>query len=293
MKKGYWYITATALFFSTAEIATKFISHSLDPLQITFLRFLIGGLFLLPFAIVDMRKRQLRLAAKDWLALAGLGALGISLSMPLFQLAVQVAKAGKVAVVFSTNTLFTAVFAVWLLKEGFTKLTAVALGLGALGVVAMLNPFAGMPDALGMALTLAAAALFSLYGVLGAGFSRRFGGFVLNSFTFLMGSALLIIPMAVLHTPVFHGVSWDNLPVLLYVCLGVTGLGYLFYFAAMRETSAIETSAVFFIKPALAPMLAWLVLGEAPMPTTVLGIVLITIGAFVLFWRKKRTTKKA
>lgn len=289
MKKGHWYIAATAVLFSTAEIATKFISGDLDPLQITFLRFLIGGLFLLPFALAEMRKSKLRLGARDWLALAGLGALGVTLSMPLFQLAVQVAKAGKVAVVFSTNTLFTAAFAVWLLRERFTPATAAAMTLGALGVVAMLNPFAGAPDARGMMLALASAALFALYGVLGAGVSRRFGGFILNSFTFLFGAALLLIPMAVLHTPVVRGVTLANLPMLAYVGLGVTGLGYMFYFAAMKETSSIETSAVFFIKPALAPLLAWVVRGETPQWSTLLGIALITAGAFVLFWRKKKT----
>lgn len=291
MKKGYLYIAATAVLFSTAEIATKFIADQIDPLQLTFLRFLIGGLFLLPFALRDLRRREQTLTAKDWLSLALLGALGVTVSMPLFQLAVQVAKAGKVAVVFSTNTLFTAAFAVWILRERFTAAVGAAMALGLLGVVSMLNPFAGMPDALGMMLALSSAALFALYGVLGAGLARRFGGFILNGFSFLFGAVLLLIPMAALGTPVIQGITAANLPVLLYAGLAVTGLGYLFYFAAMRETSAIETSAVFFIKPALAPMLAWLILAEAPQWNTVLGILFITAGALVLFWKKKTAAR--
>jgi drug/metabolite transporter (DMT)-like permease len=262
-----------------------------NPIQLTFLRFLVGGLFLLPFAIVDIRRRGIKLRLKDIGAFALLGALGITISMPLFQTAVLFAKAGIVAVVFSTNTIFTAFFAVWILHEKFNAFSVAAIALALLGVVCLLNPFAVTPDAKGLALALASVVAFALYGVLGAGSARQFGGFILNSFSFLFGSLLLLPLMAVLKTPVVQGITLQNLPVLLYICLAVTGLGYMFYFAAMKETSAIETSAVFFIKPALAPLLSLLILGEAIALNTMLGIVFIVAGAFLLFWRKSRLLK--
>ena len=49
MKKGYMYITLTTLIFSTMEIALKLVSNNFNPIQLTFTRFFIGGLFLLPF----------------------------------------------------------------------------------------------------------------------------------------------------------------------------------------------------------------------------------------------------
>jgi drug/metabolite transporter (DMT)-like permease len=286
MKKGLMYIAATAVLFSTAEIATKTIALQIQPLQLTFLRFFAGGLFLLPFAVADYRRRGMRLTLRDAGFLLMLGFLGITVSMPLFQNAVNMAKAGSVAVVFSTNTIFTALFAVLILRERFTPAAGAAMALGLAGVVCMLNPFGAAPDAGGLALALISAAIFALYGVLGAGQARRYGGVIFNSFTFLTGSLLLLPLMALYHVPVFAGISWSNLPMILYVCLAVTGAGYLFYFAAMRETSAIETSAVFFIKPALAPLLSLFILGEALLWNTLLGILLIVAGAFLLFWGK-------
>jgi drug/metabolite transporter (DMT)-like permease len=59
MKKGYLYIALTTIIFSTMEIALKFISGVFNPIQLTFTRFFIGGLFLIPFALNALHKKIL------------------------------------------------------------------------------------------------------------------------------------------------------------------------------------------------------------------------------------------
>ena len=292
MKKGYLYIVATAFLFSTAEIASKMIDPPLNPFQLVFLRFLIGGLFLLPFAVVEIRKRKLRLGVRDWLFFALTGFLGVVVSMSVFQLALLYSDASVVAVIFSVNTVFTSVFAVLVLKERFTANAGAALALGLIGVTAMLYPFTAGANLLGIVLSLASAAVFALYGVIGTKRVARYGGYILNSFSFLAGVVMMLPVMAVAGAPVFDGLTWSNLPVVLYYGIFVTGLGYFCYLSAMKETSAIETSAVFFIKPALAPVLALLTIHEAIKLNKLLGIVLIVAGAFILFWRRITQRKK-
>ena len=46
MKKAYIYVLITALLFGTMEVSCKIGGSDLDPFQLTFLRFLIGGLVL-------------------------------------------------------------------------------------------------------------------------------------------------------------------------------------------------------------------------------------------------------
>ena len=292
MKKGYLYIALTAFIFSTAEIATKFVANQINPIQLTFIRFLVGGLFLLPFAIMEIRRRHIRLTVKDLLTFAMLGAVGITVSMPLFQSAVVYAKAGTVAVIFSANTIFVAFFAVVILKEKFTAVAAAAIALGLIGILCLLNPLAASPDTKGILLALASALFFALYSVLAGGKVRQFGGFITNSISFIAGSLLLLPLMAFTNTPVIQGITLQNLPIVLYICLIVTGLGYMLYFTAMKDTSAIETSSVFFIKPALAPVLSLIILGEAIRLNTLLGIAFIVAGAFLLFWRKARVASR-
>ncbi len=288
MKRGILCIVATAFLFSTMEIASKFVVHDIDPFQLTFLRFLVGGLFLLPFALRDMRRRNLKLGRGDWLFLAGTGFLGVTVSMSLFQAALLWAKASVVAVVFSANTIFTSLFAVLILKEKFGWRAAVAILLGLLGVLCILNPFAVNPDVKGILLALAAAVVFALYGVISTSRVGRYGGFVLNSASFLMGSLLLLPLLLATGRPVVAGITLANLPVMLYLSFFVTGIGYTCYLTAMKETSAIQTSTVFFIKPALAPLLAWVLLGEAVTPAMALGIAAIVCGAVLLFLGKRK-----
>jgi len=71
----------------------------------------------------------------------------------------------------------------------------------------------------------------------------------------------------------------------------VTGLGYSFYILAMEETSASTTSIVFFIKPALAPILALIILKEAIALNTIIGISLIVIGCVINFTTTSRLAK--
>ena len=58
MKRVYFFVVLTAFLFGTMEVALKLAGSEMDSFQLTFLRFMIGGLLLLPFAIVEMKKNQ-------------------------------------------------------------------------------------------------------------------------------------------------------------------------------------------------------------------------------------------
>ena len=90
MKKrnGYFYLFLSMLIFSTMEVSGKFISNDLHPLQINCLRFLLGGLVLLPFAINHIRDSGIKLLSKDLWNMAFLGILLVPISMTLFQFSI-------------------------------------------------------------------------------------------------------------------------------------------------------------------------------------------------------------
>jgi drug/metabolite transporter (DMT)-like permease len=79
------------------------------------------------------------------------------------------------------------------------------------------------------------------------------------------------------------GITPANALCLLYFGVFGTGLGFLLYFLAIEETSASTGSIVFFIKPALAPLLACLLLGERIAPNVLLGIALVITGTWFAF----------
>ena len=58
MKKGILSIVPAAFFFNAMEIALKFSSGSFSAVQLALLRFLIGGLILLPPAAREIRREK-------------------------------------------------------------------------------------------------------------------------------------------------------------------------------------------------------------------------------------------
>ena len=71
----------------------------------------------------------------------------------------------------------------------------------------------------------------------------------------------------------------NNIFAFIYVYVFVTGLGYASYFKAMEETSANTTSLVFFFKPVLSPILAFIFINEFIPINMIVGILFIVVGS--------------
>ncbi|MDD2955070.1 MAG: DMT family transporter [Oscillospiraceae bacterium] len=296
-KIGYVYILVVAFLFSTMEIVLKTMSGSFNPVQLTFSRFFIGGLVLLPFALRKIRRGGLRFARKDWAIFAFLGFLGMTVSMTLYQIGVAHIKASTAAILFSSNPVFVALLALLILREPIGKPQLLALAFDVIGVLIIVNPFGEPMGFYGVGMVLAGTAIFALYSVLGKRSCGRYGGLVVTCMGFLFGSLEMIAFSALTHIPAvaqafsaagmetfaripfFQGHTLALLPGFLYVCIGVTGLGFFCYFKAMEETSAVTASLVFFLKPVLSPILALLLIGEKISLQTVIGVALIFIGS--------------
>lgn len=277
------YILITAVCFGTMEIALKIGGGDFNALQMTFLRFFIGGLFLLPFAIRDLKKRSVRLGAWDFLYLALLGIIGICISMTAFQVGVMHSNANTASVIISTNPVFTMLFAYFIVKEPFTRKKAAVLLLSLVGLIIVADPFnmAEGNTVRGILYVALAAVTFALYTALGKLRISRIGGPAQNSFSFLIASAVEWILLLVTGEPVISGITLHNLPVVLYAGIVVTGVGYFCYLKAIEISGPSNASVAFFIKPVIAVVLAALILSEPVTANIVIGILFILAG-FVL-----------
>lgn len=299
MKKAWLYIVVATVLFSSMETMLKFVSGQFNPIQLTFGRFLVGGLVLLPVALRTLRRRGAKLDGKSMAYFALLGVLGVALSMSFYQMAVTRIPASVVAVLFSSNPLFVALLAFLLLREPLGRNQVAGLLLDIVGIVVIVLPDRDSLDGLGLFCIFASTLLFAFYGVCGKKKCQQFGGVVVTCMSFLLGSAVMIVLAALSHIPAlsaaltgaglelfadipfFTGYTLSALPVVLYTFIGVTGLGYTCYFLTMEVASTHEASLVFFFKPALAPVLAWLILREQIAGNMVAGIVLILAGSLL------------
>ena len=291
--RGYLFILMTALAFSSMEIVGKMTSAQLNPFQLTFLRFIAGGVLLLPFALREIRKKKLALGLKDWGFICLSGFLNVVVSMSFFQLAVTQGKASMVAVIFSTNFVFTIPFARWILKEKTGKKMLLVLPLSLLGLILLFDPFSSSSDLSGFVPAVLAAVTFSFYTVFNRTRVAKYGGVVLTSLSFISGSLFLLVGLLAFGLPVISGIGTGNAFQLLYLGLFVTGIGYLCYFEAIKQTGAINASLVFMIKPALAPILAILILGETISGIPAVGMLLIALGSGLAILPEKQLARAA
>jgi drug/metabolite transporter (DMT)-like permease len=134
--RGVLFMLVSALFGALNGAVAKFLSQSMDPLEIVFYRNLIGVVIILfslkKFSVsIDISKLHL-------LFLRGLfGAL----AMVLFFYTIATIPLGEAVVLNKTSPFFVTILAFYLMKETINFRTFIALIIGFLGVIFIMKPF--------------------------------------------------------------------------------------------------------------------------------------------------------
>ena len=302
MKKkttGYLFILLTTLIFSTMEVMLRYTRGLFAPMQITYLRFLIGGIALIPFAVSALKKHEAKLRGRDIAYFALTGFMCVAFSMVMYQMAILYTSASFVAVAFSANPVFVTILAALLLKEKIRPYHIIALVIEVAAIVVIVAPWENAVDPKGVILTVAASLAFALYMVLGKKKTPAFGGIVVTCASILIGSLELLLILLIGQTAAgaafFEGLGlsiFANVPLLpalpkeailpfLYICLINSAAGYVCHMLSLEMTSASETNLVYFLKPMLSPIIAFLFLKEVITANMWLGIALFLVGSAV------------
>lgn len=289
-KRGYLYILLTALLYSTTEVALKAAGSAFAPMQLTAERVLLGAAFLLPLALRDVRRRELRLTRGDWGYFALLGFLTVALHMSLLQVAVLHMDASATSVIYSGNPVFAAAAAHFVLREPLRRNHLAAIALEIVGILCILNPRHLEISLRGFAEILLATILFALYGTLCKLRMARLGSLVITTFNLLLGGlellALLLLGKLPAVAGVYRALGLDifaevsllggftlrSTLLLAYVGVFCAALGFLLTAKIVEYTSATEASFVYLIKPVLATLLAVAVYHEVISIHRVIGI---------------------
>ncbi len=287
--KGYILLGITILLFSTIEVVASTMKDLINPLQLTFIRFLIGGVVLLPLVIKEREKVQ----AKDLLFFLCLGILNIFISMGSHQLAINMGKASTAAILISSNPVFVLLFSSILLKEKvtFNRIACILLGMIGITLIIYKGNTAG-DTAASLTFAVIASFTFGLYTVLGKLVSKGIGSITMICYSSIFGS-LLYVPVLLLRgIPLFHIPEGTTFKVI-YLGIFVSGIAYITYMEALRILTASKGAMVFFLKPVIASILAVVFLGESLGLKTVAGMILVLAGVFINFFTINSESGKA
>lgn len=285
---GHLAALATVLIWGTTFISTKVLLLSFAPLEILFLRFLLGFL-----ALLAANPRRLRgTTAKQEGTFAAAGLCGICLYYLLENVALLYTSAANVGVILSAAPFFTAILTRWQggrqrLGGGFLAGFAVAMA----GIC--LLSFGGTAMHLnwrGDLLAVAAAFVWACYSLL----SRRISGFGLDTIrttrrVFAYG-LVWMLPALPAGGGLSHAVRLADpvcLANLLFLGLGASALCFVTWNLAVSRLGAVRTSVYIYLVPVVTVVTAALVLGEAVTPVSAAGTALTLAGLLLSQYKRK------
>lgn len=273
------------LLWSSSFIAARVGLRHLTPLLFVALRMVVCAVVLTATMLV--LRRSWRVLRGVWVHCAIAGVLANGVLLMTAHVAMVHTPAAPIALIQTLNPLLTAVLAWPLLGERLRPLQWCGLLLGLLGVVLILGLAAAHSRTQLNGLLLTAGGVVGL--VAGTLYFGRFcrGVPLLEGTTvqFIACAIACLACMAIFETPhadwtvgAAAAIAWNA----AFVSLG----GMVLYFTMLKRGAAARAAANFYLVPGTAAVLAWVLLGERLSALTVLGLVVSSIGCWMVNRRR-------
>ena len=285
MRRGHLLMMLATMLVATSFPVGAAITHGLDALVLTFLRFTLAAALFAPFVAW-----RYGLVIPGWRDLARYGILSaclVGFFWGMFS-ALRLTSVLNTAAIFALTPAVTAVVSALVLREKLGGAARIALPVGMIGSIWVV--FRGDPAALislnlglGDGIFLAATVAMGIYSPLVKYLHRGEPMAQMTFWTLVTGALWLLI----LSAPRLSGVEWSAVPVGVY-----GGIAYLAvfttlvtFFVVQWSTTVIGPTKVMsytYLNPALVLVIGLMFGQEHPPLATYPGILLIVAATFVL-----------
>jgi drug/metabolite transporter (DMT)-like permease len=278
---------AAVTLWGISFVATRAALSEISPIPLVFTRFTLGTAFLL--TLLAVRRRMEIPPRESWPALAAMGFLGIFLHQMLQAHGLTLTTAVHTGWLIGLIPIWTALLSAAILREklGSAKVAGLLMGFaGAALVVTRGNLSSGLlalPTTRGDLLILASTVNWAVYSVVGRRTLVRLGSARATAFAMLAGWAMLA-PLFVLRagwTEYAH-ISAAAWAAIAFLGIGCSGLGYLFWYAALEKLETSRVAAFLYLEPLVTLAAAVVLLGEPVHATTVAGGLIVLAGVFLV-----------
>ena len=231
----------------------------------------------------------------DWAHLAVVGFLIQSVYFGFSYIAFRAGvAAGTVALLMSLQPILVALLAPTWTGEaiGWRRWVGLFLGLFGTAVVIVARSDIEPPSLFGFV-----AAFFALLGITsGSLWEKRFGlnhhPITANLIGFTMG-LVGVVPAMLLLEDMQVTWTWEFTAALAYLVIGNSVIAVGLLLAMIRAGDVSSVSALFFLVPPLAALLAWFMLGEIMPPVAWLGMIIAAAGVYLATRNRKLASSSA
>lgn len=252
----------TAMIWGSAFVAQRIGMEHIEPFTFNGVRNLIGGLALLPVALVMGRRSAARPSAgRRRMTWRG----GLCCGVVLFvassfqQFGMVEADAGKAGFITALYIVIVPICGLFM-RRRVRPLVWLAVSIAAAGLY-LLCVKDGFSIGRGDFLVLCCAFLFSAHILVIDYFSPRADGVWMSCIQFFVCGALSLVCMALFETPTLPAIIGSAVP-LLYAGILSSGVGYTLQIIAQRDTSPTVASLLMSLESVFAALAGWLILGE-------------------------------
>ncbi len=220
---------------------------------------------------------------RDLLLLLALGLIGNGLYQWLFVEGVARVRAGSASILLAGVPAMIAILGRIRGTEhvGARGVGGIALSIVGIGLIVyggQRSPSDGSTFT-GALLVLGAAMCWAAYTVMLKPLTHRVNGLNLHALTMWSGTALLVGA----SLPAMWAVPWNGVPALGWLAIAYSGLGalvlaYIFWYRGVRILGPTRAAMYANVQPAIALVVAWLLLNEVPTPWQITGAALILSG---------------
>jgi drug/metabolite transporter (DMT)-like permease len=273
---GITYIIISAASFGTLAILGRYAREAgIDTFTLLFLRFTFAALIMAGILLI---KREGVPRGKPLGLLIGMGAIGYVGQSFCYLTATQYASAGLVALLLYLYPIFVAILSVIFLKEKLNRVKVMALALATTGVALIVDLQGG--QWLGIALAIGAAAIYSVYIIVGAGVMKQVSAIASSTVIFASAGFVYGVLMA-LKGPLWP-TSANGWLVVAATVLIATVIPVVTFLAGLKRIGPTDASMLSTLEPVVTVLLAAWLLDEQLQWTTLLGGALILIAVIAL-----------
>ncbi|MBA2469936.1 MAG: DMT family transporter [Chloroflexia bacterium] len=275
-----WCAAATGIQVGAAIVATRAVVDDIDPVPLTFLRYLVGACVLAPFV---SRAGTWRFTARDLPPIAALGLVQFGLLIVLLTVGLKTVPAAPGALVFATSPLFALALGIGLGRERWSAGKAAGIGLALAGLAIVLGPSVARlsGSALGYLAIAGAAGCAAIASVWSRPYVRRYGTLPVSAVAMAVTVAVLAVPA--LGGGVFNdlaGFSARDVAAVLFLGIG-SGIGYVMWLYALKSIAASAVTSYLMLGPVTALLLGALFLDEPLSVWAAVGTVVLAGGLWL------------
>ncbi|WP_196602048.1 DMT family transporter [Pectinatus frisingensis] len=282
---------STSLIWSTTFVSTKYLLQVFTPIDILFIRFIMGFITL----CIIYPRELLKFDKKGELYFAAAGLTGVTMYYLLENIALTYTLASNVGIIVSTAPIFTGIAAHFFLPgEELHKTFFIGFILAISGIILITlnNSFNLHINPLGDLLAVAAAIIWAVYSILTKQIAVMNYNMITATRKMFFYGLLFMLPIFYYQGSVIDFTEFTNTNYLLnilFLGIGASAICFVTWNLAIDYLGATDCTAYIYLGPVITITTAAVFLDEKISVTTIIGCILTLSGLLI---SENRFTRK-